>query len=383
MHTRDPFGGGRLTLAAEHARDTAPAEPRVDVEDLRPADVHDLSRDPEVTAIAPVMPTKLVQPLEVPPTLMMKTAWGVTAIGADRSGFDGSGVVVAVLDTGIDGSHPAFQGVTLVERDFSGRGNGDRNGHGTHCAGTILGRSVAGERIGVAPGVRRALVGKVLADDGRGESGWVFQAMQWALSGGAQVISLSLGFDFPGLVAELVAHGWPSDLATSSALEAYRGNLRMFDAIMALVQARIPLDGGAVVVAAAGNESRRDVDRSYEIAVALPGAAEGVIAVGALQRIAGGLIVPSFSNTLPEISGPGVAILSAKAGGGLRELSGTSTAAPHVAGAAALWWQQSGAAPTLLNARTVTAKLLASARSDVFAPGVDVADRGAGMVAAP
>src|SRR5262249_50279124 len=156
------------------------------------------------------------------------------------------------------------------ERDFTGAGNGDGHGHGSHCAGTIFGRSVASERFGVAPGIRRALVGKVLGDDGRGESAWVFQAMQWALAGGAQVICLSLAFDFPPLVAQLVARGWPPDLATSSALEAFRGTLRMFDAIMSLVQARIPLDGGAVVVAAAGNESRRDVDRSYEISVSLP-----------------------------------------------------------------------------------------------------------------
>src|SRR5262245_7392261 len=134
--TRDPFGGGRLVLSVDHAREAPPAEPRVDLADLRPADVLDLSRDPGVTATAPIMATKLIEPLEVPPSLAMKTAWGVSTIGADRSSFDGSGIVVAVLDTGIDGGHPVFQGVTLVERDFTGSGNGDRHGHGSHCAGT-------------------------------------------------------------------------------------------------------------------------------------------------------------------------------------------------------------------------------------------------------
>jgi subtilisin family serine protease len=383
VHTRDPFAGGRPSAGAERLAETTPPEPRVDVAELSRANVRDLARDPEVAAIAPAMPTRLIEPLDVAAGTTAKKAWGVSAIGADRSRFDGDGVVVAVLDTGIDASHPAFQGVALVERDFTGSGNGDRQGHGTHCAGTIFGRDVGGERIGVARGVKRALIGKVLADDGRGESPWVFEAIQWALAGGARVVSMSLGFDFPGLVRDLVSTGWPVDLATSAALEAYRGNLRMFDALMELVRARAAFDGGALVVAAAGNESRRGLNPNYEIAVSLPAAAEGVVSVGALERLDNGLAVPVFSNTLPEISGPGVGILSARPGGGLRELSGTSMAAPHVAGAAALWWQQASESPTLMNARNVSAKLLANARIDVFAPGVDVADRGVGMVAAP
>src|SRR5690606_40450156 len=55
--------------------------------------------------------------------------WGIKAVRADTSHYDGSGVTVAVLDTGIDRDHPAFAGITLVEKDFSDHGNGDRHGH--------------------------------------------------------------------------------------------------------------------------------------------------------------------------------------------------------------------------------------------------------------
>jgi subtilisin family serine protease len=241
--------------------------------------------------------------------------WGVTAVGADTSSRTGAGVVASILDTGIDASHPAFTGVDLVEEDFSGSGNGDRQGHGTHCAGTVLGRDVDGNRIGVAPGVTKALIGKVLGDDGSGDSDMIFRGIQWAVQEGAQVISMSLGFDFPGLVKRLVNAGWPVDLATSAALEAYRANLRMFDALMEVVRSRSAFGPGAILVAAAGNESKRNVDPDFEIAAGLPAAAEGVVSVGALQEGAAGLTVASFSNTFPQISGPGVGVLSAKAGG--------------------------------------------------------------------
>jgi subtilisin family serine protease len=384
FHTGDPFGGPPSAAGAELPRAAAAAEPQVDVADLTPANIHDLARDPAVAAIAPIMPTKLVEPLEVPAGAAAKTAWGIGAVRADQSAFTGAGVAVAVLDTGIDANHPAFQGVTLVQQDFSGSGNGDVNGHGTHCAGTIFGRDVSGDRIGVARGVTRALIGKVLGNDGGGQSDWIFQAIQWALNNGARVVSMSLGFDFPGYVSRLVQAGWPVDLATSAGLEAYRANLRMFDALMGLVRARRDFDGGAVVVAAAGNESRRQINPDFEIATSLPAAAEGVLSVGALDRSGGaGFSVAPFSNTLPDISGPGVAILSARAGGGLRELSGTSMATPHVAGVAALWWQHATSVPAPVTYETVTARMLAAARPNVFAQDVDVADRGVGIVTAP
>lgn len=378
--TRDPFGGGAARVAAMEG---AVAEATVDVAHLSPREIRDLARDPGVAAIAPVMPTRLVKPLEATAGPAAAASWGVAAVKADVSAFDGNGVIPAVLDTGIDATHPAFQGVTLIQEDFTGTGNGDGNGHGTHCAGTIFGRDVSGSRIGVARGVKKALIGKVLAADGGGQSDWIFQAIQWAVNQGARVISMSLGFDFPGLVKELTDSGWPVELATSAGLEAYRGNLRMFDALMEVVRARTALDGGTVVVAAAGNESHRDINKDFEIAASLPAAAEGVISVGALGQAVGGLTVPFFSNTLPEVSGPGVDIVSAKAGGGLRALSGTSMATPHVAGVAVLWWQALRNEPVPLNARTVTARLLATSRTTPLAPGVDVEDRGSGIVTAP
>jgi subtilisin family serine protease len=385
--TAEPFALGAPRL---RGLDREPVAPRLDRADLSKKEVVDLARAPEVRAVAPIMPTRLVHPVaedaaadaaaEPAPN---GVAWGITAVGADSSSRDGSDVVPAVLDTGIDASHPAFGGVTLVEEDFSGSGNGDRQGHGTHCAGTVFGRDVDGVRIGVARGVTRALIGKVLGDDGSGDSDGLFRGMQWATQQGAKVISMSLGFDFPGMVKDLVDQGWAVELATSRALEAYRANLRMFDALMRLFAAQIEFTDGTVVVAASGNESRRNVDPEFEIGVSIPAAADGVLSTGGVARSDAGLVIAPFSNTFPQIVGPGVGVLSAKVGGGLKTLSGTSMATPHAAGVAALWWQEVTESPLPATSVTVTSRMLANAALGGLAADVDVADRGVGLVRAP
>lgn len=361
-----------------------PSEPDVTVEEISSGrEVLALAAEPQVRAITRVMPTQLIRPLKAGAGDRAATPWGVSAVGADTSSRTGAGVVVAVLDTGIDSTHPAFSGVNIIEEDFSGSGNGDRQGHGTHCAGTLLGRAVDGTRIGVATGVTELRVGKVLADNGTGDSDMIFRGIQWAVQQGSQVISMSLGFDFPGLVQQLTDQGWPVDIATSVGLEAYRGNLRMFDALMEMIRSRRAFEPGTVVVAAAGNESRRHINPAYEIGASLPAAAEDVVSVGAFEQSGAELGIAYFSNTFPQIAAPGVDILSAKAGGGLVGLSGTSMACPHVAGVAALWWEEVLASPLPATSHTVLARLLANATTQGLAPTVDVARRGVGLVRAP
>jgi subtilisin family serine protease len=336
-----------------------------------------------VLGLAPVMPTRLIEPVAPGPNALASGAWGVSAVEAMTSPFDGSGVNVAILDTGIDAAHPAFAGLTLVQRDFTGSGDGDQHGHGTHCAGTVFGGDVGGQRIGIARGVAKALIAKVLGANGGGDTLSLVRGLLWASDQDADVISMSLGFDFPGMVASSIADGMPAAAATSRALEVYRANLRMFDRLLALLAARASLAGGGVVVGATGNESRRDATPPYGIAVALPAAAEGVISIGAVDRTAAGFTVAPFSNIYPQLVAPGVRVTSAKAGGGLAELSGTSMATPHAAGVAALWWQAVRANGQPATAAFVTARVLASARSNVFPHGDDVALRGAGLVTAP
>ena len=404
----DPYGGASASAArGSLAPLEVGAAVQVEVATLGKAELRDVARAPDVRAIAPVMPTRLIVPVPWPPTgsaagsatsedtptpsatpanpaIPTTPTWGVTAVGADRSARTGAGVTVAVLDTGVDASHPAFAGVDVVALDFSGSGDGDVQGHGTHCAGTILGRDVDGTRIGVAPGVERLLAGKVLGDDGSGTSDMIFRGIQWAVAEGAHVVSMSLGFDFPGLVAQLVAQGWPADLATSAALEGYRANLRMFDALMGVVRSQAAFGLGTVLVAAAGNESRRDENPDHEIAVSIPAAAEGMVSVGALEQSADGLRVASFSNTFPVVAAPGVDVLSAEAGGtGLVSMNGTSMATPHVAGVLALWWEEVLALPLPPTAATVLSRALAHADTTAIAPDVDIADRGVGLVRAP
>ena len=374
-------GGDTAKGGAPHANHETTTRPSLTVERLPERALAELGADRRTRAVSPVMPTKLIVPL--PAAGAEPVAWGIAAVGADRSGRTGAGVTVAVLDTGIERDHPAFHGIDLVERDFSGTGSGDRQGHGTHCAGTIFGRDVGGARIGVARGVTRALVGKVLGDDGFGSSEMVFEALRWAMDEGADVVSMSLGFDFPGMVAQQVADGWPANLATSNALEAYRGNLRMFDALMAVLRANKAFGASPLVVAASGNESRRDLDGTYRIAASLPAAAEGVVSVAAVNRSGAGYAVADFSNSLALVCAPGVDIRSAWPGGALATLSGTSMACPHVAGVAALWWEALRAEGTTPGASNVSARIVATARRDVFGAAPDEADVGQGLVTAP
>lgn len=380
----DPFGTDSYAFRAAR-RSSVPfiaAEPEIAVVDLTAQQRVDVARDPAVAAVSPTMPLRLIAPAATNTSVASGDAWGVAEVGAVGSQFTGNGTVVAILDTGIDASHPAFAGVELIQKDFTGTGEGDTEGHGTHCAGTIFGRDVNGCRIGVARGLSKALIGKVLTADG-GSSEMLFDSMRWAVSHGASVISMSLGFDFPGVVRDKVAAGWPAALATSQALEAYRGNLRVFDRLMQMLNAEEDFGRGAVVVAASGNESLRDQHPNYEIGASLPAAADGVISVGAAERGDDGLRIASFSNTFPTISAPGVAVKSAALGGDVVEMDGTSMACPHVAGVAALWWEAVKASALPPTARTVAAKLLANANAGAFAAGTDVADRGVGVVRAP
>lgn len=373
-----PRRAGRAAIG--FAPSTAANVPLIDVHDLGRAEAADATRDPDVMAITPAMPTRLIEPVA---GAAAAAAWGVAAVGADASAFTGAGCKVAVLDTGIDAGHAAFAGVNLVEEDFTGDGNGDVAGHGTHCAGTIFGRDIGGVRIGVARGVTDALIGKVLGDDGGGDSPMLFRGIEWAIREGADVISMSLSFDFPGFVARLIGEGWPPDLATSVALEGYRGNLRMFDALMSMAQAGAPFDRDPVVIAAAGNEARRDVDPQFRIAAGIPAAAFNTVSVAAVGQAAGGrFAVAEFSNSMPVLCGPGVDILSAATGGGSTTKSGTSMACPHVAGIAALWAEFLTANGLRAGGASIQAKLRATSRVNVIA-NMDEADVGVGLVTAP
>jgi subtilisin family serine protease len=363
----------------------APARPvAVEVEELNPAKARAVARTKDVVAIAPVMPMKLIAPvaLNLPSQPAAATVtWGVQAVGADTSPFTGNGIVVAVLDTGIDPNHPAFAGVELVRKNFTDAGDDDDHGHGTHCAGTIFGRDVNNTRIGIARGVTKAMIGKVLGGNGGG-SDVVMQAIQWATNSGANVISMSLGIDFPGFVKELEGQGVPTELATSMALEGYRANVLLFERLASLISAQNLLMQATLLVAAAGNESQRDVNPDFEIAVSPPAVSDGIVSVAAVGQGAQGFTVAAFSNTGAKVSGPGVGVISAKRGGGLTSMSGTSMATPHVAGVAALWAEKLTVAGQL-NASLLMNRLIGSATAAGIKAGTDPTDVGAGMVQAP
>lgn len=248
----------------------------------------------------------------------------VKQIGAPAAwakGWDGKGTTVAVLDSGYDTGHPDLKGVVVQSRGFTGQGAGDvqdRFGHGTHVASIVAGSGTApaGRFRGVAPGAKVA-AGKVIDDSGSGYDSWILAGMEWAATEvKARVVNMSLGGpDSQG--------GDPLEQAVDT------------------LTART----GALFVVSAGN------DGPGERTLGSPGTADAALTVGAVDRDDS---LAEFSSrgprlgdyaVKPDITAPGVGIVAARAKDTVLDepyddnyvrASGTSMAAPHVAGAAAI-----------------------------------------------
>lgn len=273
----------------------------------------------------------------------------IGAPAAWQAGLDGNGVTVAVLDTGVDTTHPDLAGKIVGEKDFSGSEDiGDHVGHGTHVASTV---AAGGAHPGVAPGAR-LLIGKVLDDSGSGLESGIIEGMQWAADQGARVVNMSLGGD-------------PTDGTDP----------------LATAVNEISASKGTLFVIAAGNAGADNT-------VGSPGSASSALTVGAVDSKDA---LADFSSRgpragdyglKPEITAPGVGIVAARAAGTTMgepvddlytSASGTSMATPHVAGAAAILAQQhpTWTGAQIKNALVSTAKTIA---------GTSVYGQGAGRV---
>jgi subtilisin len=237
--------------------------------------------------------------------LELDKVWGVKRIGAGEvhaSGHLGTGVKVAVLDTGIDYTHPDLDANIVGGWDFVNNDNDPRDdhGHGTHIAGTIGAEDNDVGVVGVAPEVQLYAV-KVLNSSGSGSWSKIISGLQWCVENGIQVTNNSYG-------------------STSNPGSIVRD---AFDNASA---------AGVVIVASAGNSGKKSGTGDN---VNYPARFDSVIAVAATNN---NNTRAAWSSTGPtvELAAPGVSIRSTLPGGGYGGKSGTSMACPHVVGVAAL-----------------------------------------------
>ncbi|MGW1612783.1 S8 family peptidase [Streptomyces sp. NPDC002285] len=250
----------------------------------------------------------------------------VAQIGAPKAwaaGYDGKGVKIAVLDTGVDATHPDLKDQVVAAKNFTPAATAeDKVGHGTHVASIAAGTGAksGGKYKGVAPGAD-ILNGKVLDDNGFGDDSGILAGMEWAAEQGAQVVNMSLG----------------------------GGDTPEVDPLEATVN-KLSAEKGILFAIAAGNSGPETVGS--------PGSADAALTVGAVDDKD---VLAPWSSTgprlgdgaiKPDVTAPGVAITAASAKGSLIEqevgenppgyltIDGTSMATPHVAGAAAILKQQ-------------------------------------------
>ena len=365
-----------------------PLAVQVEVQDVSPKDLADMQRDSDVEIAVEEMPLELIKPFDSANPNAVEgpgPVWGIEAIKASSSPFTGQGVIIAVLDTGIDKTHAAFTGVQIEGKNFTDGDPADFNdvnGHGTHCAGTIFGRDVDGKRIGVARGIEKVLIGKVLGPGG-GSTATLLDSINWAVQNKAQIISMSLGMDLVGLRERLVQQGVHPKAATSDAMRILINNVRFFDKFGGMLRSGAAFGRSALVIAATGNESQRVGESTYTLGAAFPAETEDFLSVGAVERTDDPdqpYRIAEFSNAGAKLAAPGVDILSAAPGGGLVLKSGTSMATPHIAGLAALWVQKLKSKPGQISADKIMQSLRSSAK---LTDGLDEADVGDGIPQAP
>lgn len=225
-------------------------------------------------------------------------------------GWTGAGVTVGHLDTGVDATHPALSDRITNFTLFDGDGTfipdvfpQDSSDHGTHTAGIICGGTVDGQAIGIAPDAQ--ICSGVVIEGGK-PLVRVLCGLDWVFDQGVRVVCVSLGLP---------------------------GYNPVFETMLARLRQK-----GVLCIFPIGN-SGREISHS-------PANYPGVLAVGAVNQnnrvasFSGSQVFDRTNDPIkPNLVAPGVDILSAKPGGGLSKQSGTSMAAAHVAGVAALLFQ--------------------------------------------
>ena len=284
--------------------------------------------------------------------------WGIAAIRADEvwtaHGLTGEGVRVGSIDTGVTAENPALAGKVVAWRDFVNGGTlpYDDHGHGTHTLGTVLGGTATGVPIGVAPQAT-AVVAKAMDSRGAGSASDILAAAQWMTDPDGNPATA----DHPQVVNNSWSAGDPNDPWFRGMVQSWR-------------------DLGIVAVFASGNfgpgpqtiGSPAGYPESFAVGAHEPsGAAPSFSSRGpVLWQNADGL-GPSSGTVLtkPDVSAPGASILSAYESGYAYQ-NGTSMAAPHIAGVAALVKQLNPEAdPDLIN------QALRETATDLGSPGPD------------
>ena len=238
--------------------------------------------------------------------------------------LSGAGIVVANIDSGVDGFHPALM---KKYRGYNPNGPaqhignwyvvtgepyvypGDGLGHGTHTMGTMVGDDGLGHRTGVAPQARWIAV-KAFTNQGYTYESWLHAAFEWILAPAGN----------PALAPDIVNNSWGTDVGSDT---RFRGDVESLRA------------AGILPVFSAGNKGPQKetigAPASYPEALAVGAVDESKLPTHFSSRGPS-----SWGEIKPELSAPGVNVISTYPGGGYAKMDGTSMAAPHVAGIAAL-----------------------------------------------